>query len=149
MRVTEGTITKPATSLDPSAGPFLIVFDGGAIGNPGKGYGSFEILQHGVPVHPVERREYGMQVTNNVAEYRTLIAALSWLAETLGERSREAVVEVRGDSQLVIFQVTGRWKIKKPHLGALASDVRMLMMRFKSVSLDWHPRIMSVRRLGH
>lgn len=127
----------------------MIVFDGGAIGNPGKGYGSFEILQNGVPVHPVERREYGVNVTNNVAEYRTLIAALTWLAETLGDASRQAVVDVRGDSQLVIFQVTGRWKIKKPHLAALAEEVRMLMMRFKSVSLSWHPRIMSVRRLGH
>lgn len=147
--MTEPTTTKPASTLDPSAGSFLIVFDGGAIGNPGKGYGSFEILQNDVPVHPVERRDYGNQVTNNVAEYRTLIAALTWLAETLGDRSREAVVDVRGDSQLVIFQVTGRWKIKKPHLAALASDVRMLTMRFQSVSLNWHPRIMSVMRLGH
>lgn len=145
----EATNTRPATSLDPSAGTFLVIFDGGAIGNPGKGYGSFEILQNNVPVHPVERRDYGDRVTNNVAEYMTLIAALTWLAEALGERSREAVIDVRGDSQLVIFQVTGRWKIKKPHLGALASDVRMLMMRFKSVSLSWHPRIMSVMRLGH
>ncbi len=142
-------MNAPATMLDPAKGPFLIVFDGGAIGNPGKGYGSFEILQNDAPVHPVERREYGMNVTNNVAEYKTLIAALTWLAETLGEASQQAVVDVRGDSQLVIFQVTGRWKIKKPHLAGLADEVRMLMMRFKSVSLSWHPRIMSVRRLGH
>ncbi len=142
-------MNAPTTMLDPAKGPFLIVFDGGAIGNPGKGYGSFEILQNDAPVHPVERREYGMNVTNNVAEYKTLIAALTWLAETLGEASQQAVVDVRGDSQLVIFQVTGRWKIKKPHLAGLADEVRMLMMRFKSVSLSWHPRIMSVRRLGH
>lgn len=127
---------------------FTIVFDGGAKGNPGKGYGSFHISgPDGLVIH--ERREYGDRITNNVAEYRTLIAALQRLQSEIGENVPGASVQVLGDSKLVINQTNGDWKIKKPWLQLLRDEVVALLANFGAVSLRWQPRMESVRVLGH
>lgn len=127
---------------------YEIVFDGGAKGNPGLGYGSYEITHEGeVVVHNQE--EYGDKVTNNQAEYRTLLLALTWLADHLGDYARSATVQVHGDSQLVIKQLNGEWKIKDATLRSIAMDARRQMNRFAEVKLNWHPRATSVLRLGH
>ena len=55
------------------------------------------------------------ETTNNVAEYRALIAGLEAAAATPAR-----AVKVRGDSKLVIEQVAGRWKVKQAHLRPLA-----------------------------
>lgn len=127
---------------------YEIVFDGGSKGNPGLGYGSYEITRNGeVLVHNQE--QYGDKVTNNQAEYRTLLHALTWLADHLGADAGSAVIRVHGDSQLVIKQLRGDWKIKDVILRGIAMDTRRQMNRFADVHLNWHPRAMSVLRLGH
>jgi ribonuclease HI len=129
----------------------MIVFDGGAIGNPGKGYGSFEIRSEGRP--PFRRRlEFspnGELVTNNEAEYRTLIGALSGLAEELGPEAAESSVHILGDSQLVINQLTGAWKVRQASLRPLHAEASRQLCRFRSHTLRWQPRSESVRLLGH
>src|SRR5438270_13857230 len=92
---------------------YIIVFDGGSRGNPGEGYGSYELRTRSE--HRIERLTFGNHVTNNEAEYRTLIAALKDVLDHLAASSanpKAATVAVRGDSQLVIFQVTGKWKVR-------------------------------------
>jgi len=127
---------------------YEIVFDGGSKGNPGKGYGSYEVTKDDhVIAHTA--MEYGDNITNNQAEYMTLIRALTWLADELGDAARNASVVVNGDSQLVIRQLKGEWKIKDATLRGLATDARMQMARFGAVTLTWHPRAKSVARLGH
>lgn len=127
---------------------YEIVFDGGSKGNPGKGYGSYQITRDGSTVaHTAE--EYGDNFTNNQAEYLTLIRALTWLADELGDEAPSTSVVVHGDSQLVIRQLNGQWKIKNAGLRDLAMDARMQIARFGNVTLNWHPRAMSVARLGH
>src|SRR5215211_4636796 len=87
--------------LRPEAGDFVITFDGGALGNPGKGYGSYHIAgPDGFEAR--ERLDYGDRVTNNQAEYRTLIAALTRILDDFPGLRRTGRVTVRGDSQLVI-----------------------------------------------
>lgn len=135
-------------SLAPSASPFEIVFDGGSLGNPGKGYGSYEISQNGEVVR-LERLEYGDNITNNQAEYRTLIAALSWLGAELGARRASARVVVHGDSKLVINQVNGTWKVKHENMRPLVAAAKQEIAGFASVQLLWHARVNSVKRLGH
>lgn len=127
---------------------FAIVFDGGAIGNPGKGYGSYEITREGQPVRR-RREEYGDRVTNNQAEYLTLIHALEWLAGALGGSASSARILVNGDSQLVLNQLLGRWKVKNVGLRELHARASLLVSRFGKVDLVWHPRAKSVERLGH
>jgi ribonuclease HI len=70
------------------------------------------------------------ETTNNVAEYRALIAGLEAAA---GTPSR--AVKVRGDSKLVIEQVAGRWKVKQPHLRPLHARACDLLSHYESVDL--------------
>ena len=100
------TTAAPANVLT-----FEIVFDGGSLGNPGKGYGSYEITHRGDVLRHT-RHEYGDNITNNQAEYQTLIEALKWLASDIGVNAKSAKVVVHGDSLLVINQLTGKWKVK-------------------------------------
>jgi ribonuclease HI len=133
----------------PTALPYRIVFDGGSLGNPGKGYGSFEIAQGDVVVQAVDRMEHGNYLTNNQAEYMTLIAALKSLANDLGDKSQDAAVETFGDSQLVVKQINGEWKVKHANMAPLVKEARELFKAFRSCKISWHPRAKSVERLGH
>ena len=127
---------------------YVIVFDGGAIGNPGLGYGSYQIVgADGVVAEP--RLEFGDQVTNNQAEYRTLIRALEDMHERLGPDVSQTTLAVRGDSQLVINTVTGRWKVRHPDLQPLHRRAAELLGGFGRVDVAWHRRHASVRVLGH
>jgi ribonuclease HI len=142
--------TTPQTSFVPKSGKqtFEIVFDGGALGNPGKGYGSYEITSGGDVVRH-QREDYGNNITNNQAEYLTLIRALEWL-DTLLEGHREsATIVINGDSKLVINQVQGLWKINNLQLRPLAERTRELLKGYAKSSLVWHARANSVKRLGH
>jgi len=132
---------------DPSA-RYEIVFDGGALGNPGKGYGSYIVSHEGNDIR-AQRHDYGDNVTNNQAEYQTLIEALSWLASTLGATASESSVHVNGDSLLVLNQLLGKWKVKNEGLRPLHREASDLIRRFHDVSLVWHARSNSVKRLGH
>jgi ribonuclease HI len=130
---------------------FTITFDGGSLGNPGVGYGSYSIDGPGI-ASEVTRLEFspnGEVVTNNQAEYRTLIAALEDLRAKLGSQAKGARVVVHGDSKLVIEQVSGRWKIKNAELRPLAVQARDVIASFGKVDLIWHQRSNSVDRLGH
>ena len=82
-----------------------------------------------------ERKEFIGVATNNVAEYRGLIAGLAASAE-LGAR----VVTVRMDSKLVVEQMSGRWKIKHASMIPLAEQARALVAGFDRVSFTWIPR---------
>lgn len=136
---------------DAFAPDYLITFDGGSKGNPGLGYGSYE-LRTATGRSRIERRDFGDDVTNNEAEYRTLIAALEDLRRTLAEAGkdpRDYRVLVAGDSQLVINQMNGRWKLKHEGLRPLFVTAKTLVAAFGHVRLVWHPRARSVATLGH
>lgn len=129
---------------------YTIIFDGGSRGNPGAGYGSYELRTR--TRREIVRLTFGSNVTNNEAEYRTLIAALrdtlSRLAASETDPGSRSIA-VHGDSQLVIFQVTGKWKVKTPHIRPLHAEATALLARFMRADLQWQPRAMSVRALGH
>jgi ribonuclease HI len=100
----------------------------------------------------VERREFGDGVTNNEAEYRTLVAALDDLKRTIvnaGRDPRQYRVLAVGDSQLVINQLNGLWKVKHETLRPLVVTAKTLIAAFGEVRLRWHPRARSVATLGH
>ena len=73
--------------------------------------------------------------TNNVAEYRGLIAGLEE-ARRLGADD----VAVLMDSKLVVEQMNGRWKVKHPAMAELHQQARALASTFASFSCDWVPR---------
>ena len=128
-----------------------IVFDGGSRGNPGEGYGSYQLRWPGSPPQ-LTRLQFGSDYTNNEAEYDTLIRALEDVHKRLhhsGAALDSARVEVRGDSKLVIQQVLGNWKCKDERMAARCAQVRKLLAPLGGFSLKWHDRSNSVRDLGH
>jgi ribonuclease HI len=130
---------------------WTIVFDGGSRGNPGAGYGSYVIAVDGENrVHEsIEFEDRGPTVTNNEAEYMTLIRALTVLEDILAENAKTATVQIYGDSMLVISQLAGRWKVKKESLRPYHAEASKLLSQFGRVALQWHDRSNSVRVLGH
>ena len=128
-----------------------ITFDGGSRGNPGQGYGSF-VSQGVITTEKPVRLEYPGRLTNNEAEYQTLIEALRSVQEQLAQQGLQPgtlSVQVLSDSKLVVEQVNQRWKIKQPHLLPLATEARQLLRAFGRFDLAWHGRAESVRLLGH
>jgi ribonuclease H / adenosylcobalamin/alpha-ribazole phosphatase len=113
----------------------VVEADGGSRGNPGPaGYGAV-VIDPATGALLAERSESIGVDTNNVAEYRGLIAGLQAAAE-LGARR----VAVRMDSKLVVEQMSGRWQVKHPSMRPLAREAVALRERFDEVSFEWIPR---------
>ncbi|MEU7892388.1 bifunctional RNase H/acid phosphatase [Nonomuraea sp. NPDC049152] len=116
---------------------YLIEADGGSRGNPGPaGYGAV-VMDAADRQVLVEVAEAIGVATNNVAEYRGLIAGLTSVLELGGEG---ASVEVRMDSKLAIEQMAGRWKIKNEGLRPLAIEAQALARRLRVTGWTWIPR---------
>jgi probable phosphoglycerate mutase len=118
----------------------IVEADGGSRGNPGPaGYGAVVLDARTEEV--LAEREAGLGVaTNNVAEYRGLIAGLE-AARELGATD----VEVRMDSKLVVEQMSGRWQVKHPAMKPLALEAATLVRGFASVRFGWVPRSRNTR----
>jgi ribonuclease HI len=129
----------------------VLTFDGGSLGNPGRAYGSFRLSPGRGKNLPPTRLEFGYG-TNNQAEYQALIAGLEavllWAVKS-GHDPRAILVELRGDSQLVLNQLSGEWKVKHPDLRRLHSRARSLIDQFRRVEFIHQPRAVTVRVLGH
>ena len=130
---------------------YVVVFDGGSEGNPGFGYGSYAVITRDGR-RRVRRLDFEDGMTNNEAEYDTLIAALNDLSERVeaaGKRPADFSVEVRGDSNLVLRQVRGEWKAKDERMRQRRDLARSLLARFGGYRLVEQPREETVKVLGH
>ena len=108
--------------------------DGGARGNPGPaGFGAHIENTNGLVVR--EESGYLGVTTNNVAEYRGLIAALE-AAASLGARS----LEVFSDSELMVRQMTGRYKVKNERLKPLFARAQALAASLSRFRIAHVPR---------
>lgn len=113
----------------------VVEADGGSRGNPGPaGYGAVVFSADRSEVL-AERGEGIGRATNNVAEYRGLIAGLEAAAELGADE-----VDVRMDSKLVVEQMSGRWKVKHPDMVPLARQAGRLLGDFSRVGFTWIPR---------
>ncbi|MFJ8080835.1 bifunctional RNase H/acid phosphatase [Streptomyces sp. NPDC096205] len=114
---------------------FIVEADGGSRGNPGPaGYGAV-VFDAVTGETLAEAAEFLGVVTNNVAEYRGLLAGLR-AAHALDPAGR---VHVRMDSKLVVEQMSGRWKIKHPDMKPLALAAGRVFPADR-VSYEWIPR---------
>jgi probable phosphoglycerate mutase len=107
-----------------------VYIDGGARGNPGPaGYG-VRVEDAGGAM--IDEFHGGLGVaTNNVAEYNGLIAALKW---ALAHEQRE--VHVRSDSELLVKQMRGEYKVKHPNLQPLYAQARLLVAKLARVRFE-------------
>lgn len=102
--------------------------DGASFSNPGPS-GIGVVLKVGDDI--VELSEDIGYGTNNQAEYRALIEGLRLALEHGVD-----TLHVRGDSQLIVKQVTGEYKVKQPQLRTLLIEARGLVDKFKSVKFE-------------
>ncbi len=113
----------------------IVEADGGSRGNPGPaGYGSVVLSSDRSIVLAEAKQAIGL-ATNNVAEYRGLIAGLE---EAVNLHATDVAVLM--DSKLVVEQMSGRWKVKHPELVELNAQARSLASRFDRISYRWIPR---------
>jgi len=109
-------------------------FDGGSRGNPGpSGVGVVLSAADGTPLVTLGR--FIGRATNNVAEYRGLITALEE-AKKLGARK----IIIRGDSELIIKQMKGEYKVRHPQLKPLFDQARQLLREFEAHKIEHNLR---------
>lgn len=104
--------------------------DGGARGNPGPaGYGvHIESADGGV----LAELHGGLGIaTNNVAEYHGLLAALQWALD-----HGHADVHIRADSELLVKQMRGEYKVKSPGLQSLYVRARLMVIQLANVTFE-------------
>ena len=139
----------------------IINTDGGARGNPGPA-GIGVVIRSDDNQIIGEYKQYIGNATNNVAEYKALILALEKARELSEKPSPPCIsrltpvqgkltplpkgegdavdLEIRMDSELIVRQMNGQYKIKEPTLKLLAAEVLKLIGQFKNVTFHHVPR---------
>jgi|SRR5581483_597271 len=113
----------------------LTIFtDGGARGNPGPA--GIGVVIHDEAGKVIKQlKQYIGEATNNTAEYKALILALREAAALKADD-----LQINMDSELIVRQMQGVYKIKEPNLKILAQEVIILRNQFKSVTFTHVPR---------
>jgi ribonuclease HI len=123
---------RSATSF---GGGATLFFDGGSLGNPGKGGAGYQLFaDNGRTIKESAVRMNGTS-TNNQAEYVGLIHGL-----TAALHSGVQELTVYGDSEVVIKQMLGQYQVKNPVLIDLHQRAVVLRQQFRRVTLQWIPR---------
>ncbi len=117
----------------PMSRSLTLFCDGASRGNPGPGSYGFVIYENGILISK-EGRALG-SVTNNVAEYAGLIQGL---VKCIALEATQ--LTVKSDSQVLVRQLNGQYKVKAPHLQELVREAKELLKNFNSVQILHIPR---------
>lgn len=108
--------------------PHQLYTDGGARGNPGPaGAGALLLAPDGTEVEAISA--YLGELTNNQAEYRALLLGLQ---AAIDNDVRE--LDVRMDSELIVKQMKGEYKVKHPDMKVLHAQAKQLVAKFDRIS---------------
>ncbi len=116
----------------------LIVYtDGASRGNPGPASYGFTISEYPGKLL-IEKGEYIGIATNNVAEYTAVLEVL----KTIKEKFHKIPLEIKfyADSKLVVQQLSGKYKIKSPHLKQIIEKIKILENELGNISYNHIPR---------
>jgi len=118
----------------------IIYTDGGSRGNPGPAaIGVVICNEKGEEIKKYS--EYIGEATNNEAEYRAVIFALKKVKQLFGKKKvRDLEIEINSDSELLVSQLRGLYKILEPRIGELFLKVWNLKIDFKNVIFNLIPR---------
>jgi ribonuclease HI len=119
---------------DLEAGVWSLYCDGASRGNPGLAGAGVVLIDPSGEVRE-EQREFLGQVTNNVAEYRGLLLGLK-TARGLGVKK----IRVCSDSELLVRQINGTYRVKQPHLLALWQEAQRELQQFTAFEVTHVPR---------
>ncbi len=110
---------------------YTIYTDGAARGNPGESASGFSVFDDsGKEI--ISKNFYNGIRTNNFAEYTAVIKALEWCEANLGSPENAELVFI-SDSELVVRQLNGKYKIRSEEMASLNATVRELSKWFKNV----------------
>lgn len=104
----------------------IVYTDGASRGNPGKSAYGFVVYDHEGRQIYKEGSFIGI-ATNNIAEYTAVIRAFEFIKDNLTEVTE---IEVMADSNLVVQQLSGKFKVKALHLKPLINNIRELEKNF-------------------
>jgi ribonuclease HI len=111
-------------------------FDGSSKGNPGPSHIGYVIFSDETEKKEITRYSKSIEDgTNNEAEYKALIMLL----KRIWKLGIEKII-IKGDSQLVVNQVNGKWKCNAEHLASLLSQVKRMSENIPVWKLVWEPR---------
>src|SRR3990167_8843395 len=116
---------------------YTIHTDGGARGNPGPAGAGVVIESEGIKI---ELKKYLGIKTNNQAEYEALILALEHILVEFAHNSKIVSVFCFLDSELVVKQLQGQYKIKHERLKPLSERVKSLSHQFQEIHFNHIPR---------
>ena len=114
-----------------------IYTDGAARGNPGPSASGYIIYQDGIEV--ARGAKYNGSATNNFAEYNAIILALGWCIKNIKDHG-ECDAEIYSDSELVVRQLNGRYRVKSAAMKPLRFEAQSLASRFGSIKFKNLPR---------
>jgi len=115
---------------------YVLYTDGASRGNPGPAAIGAVLYRDDGSLREVGRVSEAIGIeTNNVAEYRAVIAGLE-----LALAHDPAALVLRADSELLVRQLAGRYRVKAPHLRPLYERVRSLLAAIPSVRVEHVPR---------
>ena len=100
-----------------------IYTDGAARGNPGPSASGYLIYEDGKLM--AEAEAYNGMETNNFAEYKAVVLALGWCAKNI-RNAGDRAIETHSDSELVVRQINGQYKVKSKKLEELNNEVKSL-----------------------
>lgn len=113
-----------------------IYTDGGSRGNPGPSALGVVFCNEKGNIFQ-KYSEYLSETTNNEAEYRAVIFALKKFKTLLGKKiAEEAEIEIKSDSELLVYQLNGKYKIENPKIGELFLDIWNLRLDFKKIKFS-------------
>ncbi len=108
---------------------YILKCDGGALNNPGRGASASVIFENGLIID--KKATYFSHITNNAAEYNSLILGLKRCIK-LGIKD----IKIKMDSQLVVKQVLGEYKVRNEALKELHFKVLELLVQFDSFTIE-------------
>ena len=114
-----------------------IYTDGASRGNPGHSASGYSIIMNGKRI--AGGAKYNGNATNNFAEYNAVILALEWCRDNIASR-KECAVNLYSDSELVVRQLGGVYKVKSNEMKRLNGIARALIKEFKGVRFHNLPR---------
>ena len=126
----------------------VLMVDGGAKPNPGKGYGSYSFKEKGEnwDIYRKIEEPYGDNITSPQAEYTAVIRACKSVKKLVGTGIN---LEIYGDCELVIKQVTGEYRVKDTRLKEMNSELMSILNSFHSFKIEKIDRDDVVAKFGH
>jgi len=144
---------KPSMRIS-NTGKIIVYCDGGSRGNPGPAAIAFVISKANLEFPEGKQASYGAGriknlefskaigiATNNEAEYQAAIFALKKIKQLIGkENCKKIEIEIKSDSELLISQLNGRYKIKEKNLALFFIEIWNLKQDFGEVKFFLIPR---------